>query len=92
MIICKIYEMNCFVVNHENNDAFEHVLSILMVPVKAYDESSNTYTIHVTYKLWSYIQRECKFRNVTVLVPDKRKVVNMEEYRAYKAEQKADKQ
>jgi len=90
MTICKIYEMSCFVVNAEKNEDFEHVLSILMVPVKAFDESTNTYTIHVTYKLMSYIQRECRFRDVTFL-QKKVCVVNNEEYRAYKAEQKANK-
>lgn len=89
MTICKIYEINCFVVNPEKNHDFEHVLSILMVPVKAFDESTNTYTIHVTYKLWSYIQRECKFRDVTVTTPGTRKVINQDEYKAFKAEQKS---
>ena len=93
MTICKIYEINCFVVNADKNDDFEHVLSILMVPVKGYDETSNTYTIHATYKLWSYIQRECRFRDVNVLTPGGvRKVINLEEYKAYKAELKANKE
>ena len=87
MTICKIYEMSCFVVNAEKNDDFEHVLSILMVPVKGFDETTNTYTIHVTYKLMSYIQRECRFRDVTIL-SKKMSVVNNEEYKAIKAEQK----
>ena len=87
MIICKIFEMSSLVVNPAKNNDFEHVLSILMVPVKAYDESTNTYTIHVTYKLMSYIQRECRFRDITIL-SKKMSVVNNEEYKAFKAEQK----
>ncbi len=87
MKICKIFEMSCFVVNPEKNDDFEHVLSILMVPMKGFDETTNTYAIHMTYKLMSYIQRECRFRGVTIL-SKKMNVVNDEEYKAFKAEKR----
>lgn len=88
MMIFKIFEMSCFVINAEKNDDFERILSLMMVPIKGYDESTNTYYIHVTYKLWSYIKRECGFRDVTVL-PKKLRVVNEEIYKAFKAEMKA---
>lgn len=91
MIVLKHYEMNCGVVNVEDNESFEKVLAILMIPVQAYNAATNTYTVHVTYKMWSYILRECGFRNIELRLPEHREVVNLEEYRSFKACQKASK-
>ena len=91
MVVMKIFEMSCFVVNAEKNEDFEKILSLLMVPIKGYDEQTNTYYVHVTYKLWSYINRECGYRDITVL-PKKLRVVNEDEYRAFKTAQKAAKE
>lgn len=83
----KIYEMSYFVVNEEKKSEFERVLSSLMIPIKRLDEVSNTYVVHVTHKLNTYIRRECRFHEVTIL---SRTLggVNNEEYREYKEEQK----
>lgn len=82
MKIYKILEIKCFVVNSERNDDFERVLNMLMVPIRCYDESSNTYVIHVTFKLWQYIQRECRFREIEALPQQgfRKAVVNQEAY------------
>ena len=92
--VSKIMRVECFVVNDTKNDEFENVLEMLMVPVRCYDENSNTYVINVTYKLWSYIQRECRFREIDVLPQDgfRKAVVNAEAYEEYREQKKRAKQ
>ena len=91
--VCKIVRVQCFVVNSENNERFENILSMLMVPVKAFDETTNTYEIYVTIKLWTYIVRECRFREIEVLPQQgfRKDVVNREEYQKFHDEVKAEK-
>lgn len=89
MIVMKIFEMNCEVVNDKDCEAFEKILAILMIPIQNYDAETATYTVHVTFKMWSYILRECRFRNLELRVPVRKKVVNLAEYQAYKAYRKA---
>lgn len=90
MIVMKIFEMNCEVVDEKNCENFEKVLALLMVPIQNYDAATDTYTVHVTFKMWSYILRECRFRDIELRLSEK-KVVNLEEYQAYKAYQRTNK-
>lgn len=87
MVVMKIFEMNCEVVDKKNCDSFEKVLTLLTIPIQGYDADTGTYTIHATFKIWSYILRECRFRDIELRF-NRKKVVNIEEYQAYKAYQR----
>lgn len=88
--VFKIMRIECFVINNAKNEEFENVLNMMMVPVRSYDETSNTYVIHATFKLWQYIQRECRFREIEVLPQQgfRNAVVNSELYNEFREEKK----